>query len=73
MKTNRRTLFGMLAGLGGLAVKPSVQVDGGFMMYEDLRKEILVNLASKVDEACADLIVNGTGVDYPRGILRVED
>ena len=67
----RRGLFGMLAGLAGLAVKPFVQVDGGFMMYEDLRKEILANLATEVDEACADLMVNGTCVHYPRGFFRV--
>ena len=79
----RRGLFGMLAGLAGLAVKPSVQVDGDFLMYADLRNVILDNLALTVDEACADLIVYGrchvfssdtesnapalSGVDYPRG------
>lgn len=61
----RRVLFGMLAGLVGLAVKPpapvQVDVDGGFMMYEKLRVEILANV-----------IVNGTGVDYPTGTLKME-
>lgn len=44
----------------------------GFLIYEELRMEILVGVAHKIGEACADLIINGTGVDYPRGILRVE-
>lgn len=73
----RRGLFGMLAGLVGLTVVPPLQTtplpieDGGFLIYEELRKEILDNLSSRLNEECADLIINGTGVGYPRGMLVV--
>ena len=60
-----------MLGLVGLAVKPPVQTVMGVMV--NLRADILANVAHKLDEACADLIMNGTGVDYPTGILRVED